>query len=266
MSCLEIQKALYRRNSQTCWRMGKNLGSYSKQQKVLYYIRHKVNVKQFFVPFRGDFQGSFYDSATPPKMVFANNKPPCTGFEGTMQRLRNGSLSIWGRVGSVYPPHLVLPITVEPSKPRMCHDEPFFNLWIKELPLKLDDISDLPRYVGKFHFQTTLDDKSGYDHVALSEDSYTFFGLEWQGWYFVLCTIPFGWKGSAYLYHTIGLASTSYTRSFGVPCSQYIDDRHVGQLAVSNASLAVSPTWSDFELAEGAVFICAAVLVSLGFF
>jgi len=73
-----------------------------------------------------------------------------------------------GRVGSVSPPHLVMPITVEPSEPRMCHDERFLNLWIKELPLKLDYISDLPRYVGKFHFQTTLDDKSGYDHVALS--------------------------------------------------------------------------------------------------
>ena len=81
-----------------------------------------------------------------------------------------------------------MPITVEPSKPRMCYDESFLNLWIKELSLKLDYISDLPRYVGKFHFQTTLDDKSGYDHVTLSEDSYTFFGLEWQGWYFVFRT------------------------------------------------------------------------------
>ena len=123
----------------------------------------------------------------------------------------------------------------------MSHDERFLILWIKDLPLKLDYISDLPRYVGKFHFQATLDDKSGYDHVALSEDSYTFFGLEWQGWYFVFGTIPFGSKASAYLYHTIGLAATSYIRSLGVPCSQYIDDRHVGQLAVSNSSLVVSP-------------------------
>ena len=97
----------------------------------------------------GGFQGSFYDSPTPPKMVFANNKS-CIGLERfitdtIMHCLRNGSLFIWGMVGSVFPPHLVMPITVEPSKPRMCHDEPFLNLWIKELPLKLDYISDLPR-------------------------------------------------------------------------------------------------------------------------
>ena len=55
-------------------------GSYSKQQGVLHYIRNKVNVKEFFIPFRGDFQGSFYDSAMPPRMVFPNNKS-CIGFE-----------------------------------------------------------------------------------------------------------------------------------------------------------------------------------------
>lgn len=28
-----------------------------KQQETLHYIRHKVNVREFFVPFHGDFQG-----------------------------------------------------------------------------------------------------------------------------------------------------------------------------------------------------------------
>ena len=32
---------------------------------------------------------------------------------------------------------------------------------------------------------------------------------------------------------------------------------NIGQLAVSNASLAVSPTWSDFELAEAALCLFA---------
>lgn len=45
------------------------------------------------------------------------------------------------------PPQLILPLTVEPSKPRLCNDERFLNLWIKDLPFKLDHLSDLPRYV-----------------------------------------------------------------------------------------------------------------------
>ena len=63
-----------------------------------------------------------------------------------------------------------MPLTIEPSKPRLCHDERFLNLWIRDLPLKLDYISDLSRYVGKYHFQTTMDDKSGYDRVEISEE------------------------------------------------------------------------------------------------
>ena len=46
----------------------------------------------------------------------------------SLTELKKGSLLVWGKVGFVQPPHLVLPITVEPTKPRMCHDERFFEL------------------------------------------------------------------------------------------------------------------------------------------
>ena len=116
------------------------------------------------------------------------------------------------------------------------------------------------------HFQSTMDDKSGYDYVRLSPKSRTYFGLEWCGWYFVYNTIPFGWKASAYLYHTIGMAATSYARSLGVPCSQYIDDRHVGQLAPCHCPSKPDIEWSNLEYADAAAFICASILISLGYF
>jgi len=147
----------------------------------------------------------------------------------------------------------------------MCHDDHFLNLRIKDLPLSLDYISGLPRHVFKSHFQTTFDDKSGYDHIRLSPDSFTFVGLEWKGWYFCYKTLPFGWKASAYIYHTVGLAATSYIRSLGVSCSQYIDYRHVGQHAL-HQDLKHSLKWSNFQLAEAAAFIVCAVLVLLGYF
>ena len=46
----------------------------------------------------------------------------------------------------------------------MCHDERFLNLWIKDCPFILNYITDLPRYVDQEHYQTTFDDKIGYDH------------------------------------------------------------------------------------------------------
>ncbi|KAK3728299.1 hypothetical protein QZH41_001229 [Actinostola sp. cb2023] len=240
-----------------------------KSKEILAYLNEGVCVGDFLVPFKGSFQGQHYNSPRPPRATFPNNKS-CIGFEEFIsatisQRLKNGSLSLWGKVGGPSPPHLVMPITIEPSKPRMCHDERFLNLWIKDCPLRLDYISNLPRYVTKASFQTTMDDKSGYEHVALSPQSRTYFGIEWQGWYFVYHTIPFGWKASAYVYHTIGMAATSHIRSMGIPCSQYIDDRHFGQLTPPHELAPTTQAWSDLELAEAAIFTAASVLTSLGY-
>ena len=83
------------------------------------------------------------------------------GFIGDtiVQWVASGVLSVWREVGVVSLPHLVLPITIEPSKPPLRHDERFLNLWIRDLPFKLDHLADLPRYVLPGHFQTTFDDK-----------------------------------------------------------------------------------------------------------
>ena len=39
-----------------------------------------------------------------------------------------------------------------------------------------------------------IDDKSGYDHVLLDEDSRQFFGFQWQGWYLVNATLHLAGK------------------------------------------------------------------------
>ena len=159
-----------------------------KRAEILSYLRDGVDVNSFFAPYKGDFQGKFYDSPIPPSACFPNSKS-CEEFTDFIsstisQRLANGSISVWGKVGECTPPYLVMPLTVEPTKPRLCHDERFLNLWVKDSPFTLDYISNLPRYVGKDSFQTTIDDKSGYDHVRLAENSRKFFGLQWQGVYY----------------------------------------------------------------------------------
>ena len=103
-----------------------------------------------------------------------------------------GSFLAWGEVGKENIPHLVVPITVEPTKPRVCHDERFLNCWIKDCPFSLDCIKDLLRYVGVGHYKTTFDGKSRYDHVFLHPSTYTFFGLEWEGRYFSILPCRLG--------------------------------------------------------------------------
>ena len=68
------------------------------------------------------------------------------------EHVRNGSLTVWGKLGEVDPPHLFMPLTIEPSKPRFCYDERFLNLSIMDLPFSLDKLTDLPRYVGYNHY------------------------------------------------------------------------------------------------------------------
>ncbi|KAK3744559.1 hypothetical protein QZH41_003497 [Actinostola sp. cb2023] len=232
--------------------------------EIISLVLNKVDAWNFIVHFKGRFGNQAYDAPYPPHKIFPNNQS-CLEFEEfitntILERLVNSSLSFWGLVGDVEPPHLVMPITVEPTKPRMCHDERFLNLWIKDLPFTLDYLSDIPRYVEANHFQTVCDDKSGYDHVSLTRNCQTLFGLSWKGCYFCYRTLPFGWKASAYIYHSIGLIATSHIRSLGVPCSQYIDDRHIGQLITSPAC-----QWSNYEKAEAACYIATTTLTSLGY-
>ena len=194
-----------------------------------------------------------------PQTAFFPNSKSCQGFEEfisaiIIDRVRNGSLLVWRKVNDVQPPYLVMPITVEPSEPRMCHDERFLNLWIRDLPFLLDYITSLPCYVFKSHYQTTFDDKSGYDHILYPQRVLPLWDSNGKGGTSVIKPYPFGWKACAYIYHTVGLAATNYIRLLGVPCSQYINDRHVGQLALRR-DIKKSCGWPNFALAEAAAFI-----------
>ena len=236
------------------------------QVDLLQIVREGVRVDSFFRHFKGNFKGKSYDSAVPPISIFPNS--PCchqfTDFIDTtvLAWVSQGVIKVYGKIGECSPPHLVLPLTVEPSKPRLCHDERFLNLWIQDLPFKLDHLPDLPRYVLPGHFQTTFDDKNGYQHLKIHPDSQEFFSFSWRGYYFSFCTLPFGWKASAFLYHNVGLVVTSAARSLGVPVSQYIDDRHVGQLFLSGP-LVCQPSR---QLARAAAFILLFLLISAGYF
>ena len=96
-------------------------------------IREGVRVEHFFRPFMGNFKGKAYDSDIPPSVVI-NNSATCSRFyqfiSGTIiQRVTAGDIAVWDSVDQVASPYLVLPLTVEPTKPRLCHDERYLNLW-----------------------------------------------------------------------------------------------------------------------------------------
>ena len=62
------------------------------------------------------------------------------------------------------------------------------NLWIKDCSFSLETHRDLTHLVDNGDFMMSIDDKSGSDHVLLSEDSKKYFGLQFGGNYFVFNT------------------------------------------------------------------------------
>ena len=87
--------------------------------------------------------------------------------------------------------------------------------------------------------------------------------------WFVCTTLPFGWKISPYIYHSIGLAATGYLRGQGIPCSLYIDDRLNGELLTPNGPWSVLPQDRSrvyrIDAAKSALFVVLSVLVQLGY-
>lgn len=67
--------------------------------------------------------------------------PSAEFISGTiLKRLTTGAISVGGKVGGIGRPHLVMPLTVEPSKTRLCNDNRFLNLWMIDQPFNLDHL------------------------------------------------------------------------------------------------------------------------------
>jgi hypothetical protein len=72
---------------------------------------------------------------------------------------RSGAIYYVGKVGEVAPPYIVSPITIEPTKPRLCINLMYLNCFMKDTPFSLDTLSEVPKIVKKNSFLTKLDDK-----------------------------------------------------------------------------------------------------------
>ena len=100
--------------------------------EVLSYIEEGVDVSSLFRHFKGNFKGRTYGSEEPPRQYFPNlsSCKPYASFikSESLERIKNGSMRVWGKVGECsILPKVIMPLVVEPSKPRLCHDERFLN-------------------------------------------------------------------------------------------------------------------------------------------
>ena len=152
------------------------LTDHPMKERILKWLRHGVDVEEFSQHFCGRFKKQHYDSERPPRKIFPNHQS-CKKHETfvsseILKRVTTGALLVWGKVEDGNPPHLVLPLTGEPSKLRLCIDGRFLNLWMQDRP----HFTTVSLYVYKNSFMTKCD-KSGYDHIRLTESSRSYLGF-----------------------------------------------------------------------------------------
>lgn len=172
-----------------------------------------------------------------------------------------GAIKVWGRVGTCPPPAIVMPLSIEPSKPRLVHDQQYLDCFMSHCSFSLDRVVNIPRYLTCDSYHTKLEDKLGFDHFLLSEDSLPYMGAELGGWWLVWKTLPQGWRESPYIYQTLGQVATHTLRNYGILCSQYIDDSHLGELWGMQIKCI-----SSFDAANRAFFVAGTLLIQLGYF
>lgn len=103
---------------------------------------------------------------------FFQNAPICKQFKEFIcselyERIPTESFSVVGKVGECELSLIIMPLTVEPTKPRLCHDDSNINLWTKDTPFQLENLKHVPRMIEKDMKMITCDENSGYDHVIL---------------------------------------------------------------------------------------------------
>ena len=179
----------------------------SAGDEIKHWVENWVDIKQYMKPFKGEFWGKAYDCDFPPPRHF-NDSNKCRSFipfinETIKDRLQSGAIECIGQVGKTSPPRIIVPLTVEPNNPRLCVNLMYVNNWIIDKPFTLDILKDVPRVIEENVFLTSIDDKSGFDNVKLAPDSYDFEVFQWAGYFFRCLTLPFGFKLSSYIYHSL---------------------------------------------------------------
>ncbi len=80
--------------------------------------------------------------------------------------------------------------------------------------------------------------------------------------------ITFGWKLSAFVYHSTGFLVSHYFRFIRIPCSLYINDRHSSQIRLprdSNLVKSLDPDRLSLVSAHIASFLVCYTLTKLGY-
>ena len=138
------------------------------------------------------------------------------------------------------------------GKPRLVIDFLRLNSAISESPsVQYQDLRSLPPLVKKGNFMFSIDIKSAFHHIPLSQSLQTLSCISWQGQVFALTVMSFGLNMAPRIWCQVLEFPLSILRAEGVILSSYMDD-----------ILGIAPTRTQ---ARQSILRCLEVLTSFGF-
>jgi len=217
-------------------------------KEVLQWLASGVDVVKYFI-----------DGVPPAPAEYRNRVP--REFEAWTSKqieeyLASGALRRWsstqeGGSQRAPKPQVVLPLSIEPEKPRLIVDARYLNQHTQERPFTMETIGCVPALCPPGSTLVSADHKSGFHHVPLSTASQNFFGIFWKGEYYVWTVLVFGYSLSPWIYQTLSDAMCHFVRGKGIPVTSWIDDfLAVGAARpASGDNAAVPPLWPPAEAA-----------------
>ena len=228
-----------------------------------------VKIEEFLNSFtKGDFQGIQLNSFYPHPQHFDNYVPESFHQfmdENVQEWFNLGVLEKWDDAKTADDPDIplvVCPLGIEPKKPRGLWDGRYVNEFCRDVPFTMDNAAKVAEvsWTGAYLFK--IDHKNGYFHVPLHKDSRKYFGVFWKGIFYVLTVLPFGWKSSPLIYHSITEAVNMYIRSLGIPMLGWIDD----MLGMTEQLYQQSSDNFQFQSAMRSMVVVSIVLFKAGYF
>jgi hypothetical protein len=160
---------------------------------VLSVLQEGFDFRKYFCEFDAD-AAAWVAGPPPPPTTSArdvNRVPP--EFEGFVDQQIAAYLASGALLAVDERPYLLLPLSIEPDKPRLIVDSRPMNRYTKAMPFVMGSVGLVPAMVPERALFSSVDHKSGYHHVWVHPECWQFQGVFWKGQYYVFCVLVFGY-------------------------------------------------------------------------
>ena len=128
-------------------------------------------------------------------------------------------------------PHICSPlfvVTNTEGKKRLVVNLRFLNQYLLKEKFKYEDLRTAMLLFQKGDFLITFDLKSGYHHIDIHKQHWTYLGFSWaldhEPEFYVFCVLPFGLATACYVFTKVMRPLVKYWRQQGIRVVVYLDD------------------------------------------